>query len=86
MSTITIRGLSDEVRDELKRLAALNNRSMEAEAREALTRHTLANSVRARAGVSAMRVVRCSRMTTFTTRRVRPGDPRHLGHQGPVRS
>ena len=34
MSTITIRGLSDEVRDELKRLAALNNRSMEAEARE----------------------------------------------------
>lgn len=33
MSTITIRGLSDEVRDELKRLAALNNRSMEAEAR-----------------------------------------------------
>ena len=49
MSTITIRGLSDEVRDELKRLAALNNRSMEAEAREALTRHTLANSVRARA-------------------------------------
>ena len=49
MSTITIRGLSDEVRDELKRLAALNNRSMEAEAHEALTRHTLANSVRARA-------------------------------------
>ena len=49
MSTSTIRGLSDEVRDELKRLAALNNRSMEAEAREALTRHTLANSVRARA-------------------------------------
>ena len=47
MATITIRGLSDEVRDELKRLAALNNRSMEAEAREALTRHTLANSVRA---------------------------------------
>ena len=33
MSTITIRGLSDEVRDELKGLAALNNRSMEAEAR-----------------------------------------------------
>lgn len=33
MSTITIRGLSDEVRDELKRLAALNNRSVEAEAR-----------------------------------------------------
>lgn len=49
MSTITIRGLSDEVRDELKRFAALNNRSMKAEAREALTRHTLANSVRARA-------------------------------------
>ena len=49
MSIITIRGLSDEVRDELKRFAALNNRSMEAEAREALTRHTLANSVRARA-------------------------------------
>ena len=49
MSTITIRGLSDEVRDELKRLAALNNRSVEAEAREALTSHTLANSVRARA-------------------------------------
>ena len=33
MSTITIRGLSDEVRDELKGLAALNNRSVEAEAR-----------------------------------------------------
>jgi hypothetical protein len=33
VSTITIRGLSDEVRDELKGLAALNNRSMEAEAR-----------------------------------------------------
>ncbi len=49
MSTITIRGLSDEVRDELKRLAALNNRSMEAEACEVLTRHTLVNSVRARA-------------------------------------
>ncbi len=49
MSIITIRGLSDEVRDELKRFAALNNRSMEAEVREALTRHTLANSVRARA-------------------------------------
>ena len=49
MSTITIRGLSDEVRDEVTRFAALINRSMEAEAREALTRHTLANSVRARA-------------------------------------
>lgn len=36
MATITVRGLPDEVRDALKRRAALNGRSMEAEAREIL--------------------------------------------------
>lgn len=37
MATITVRGLPDEVRDALKRRAALKGRSMEAEAREILT-------------------------------------------------
>ena len=35
MSTVTIRGLSDETHENLRQLAASNNRSMEAEAREA---------------------------------------------------
>ena len=39
MSTITIRGLSDETHENLSQLAASNNRSMEAEAREALDQY-----------------------------------------------
>lgn len=38
MATVTIRNLSDEVVDALKERARRNSRSMEAEAREALTR------------------------------------------------
>ena len=38
MATVTIRNLSDEVVEALKALARSNHRSMEAEAREALTR------------------------------------------------
>lgn len=37
MATLTIRNLPDGVRDRLRRRAAENGRSMEAEAREALT-------------------------------------------------
>ena len=39
MSTVTIRGLSDETHENLRQLAASNNRSMEAEAREALDQY-----------------------------------------------
>lgn len=43
MATITVRGLPDEVRDALKRRAASKGHSMEAEAREILTRCTRAD-------------------------------------------
>lgn len=37
MATITVRNLNDEVQQRIKRQAAANNRSMEAEARAILT-------------------------------------------------
>ena len=51
MATITIRNLDETVKRRLQLRAALNGRSMEAEAREALSEHSKLPSENARARV-----------------------------------
>ena len=47
MATITVRNLDDDVQQRIKRQAAANNRSMEAEARAILSAAVLQNGIAA---------------------------------------
>lgn len=63
MPTITIRNLGEQVKQRLRVLAAEHGRSMEAEARDILTRETLAQNQARRGNVPTNREGRASACT-----------------------